>query len=234
MCGMPPKHRLERIGKKEESIKSDEYPLVQAVLGGRTNDENIEVHAEFECERKYLPARALSMEELERLSGGHKREIEQCYVKTDQGTVRLRKTIHEGEEGELYRVAHKAKIPDSAGKMEYQAKFPPDSTHAQEFNALWEKHSWNIVEKTRYYIPWTLPNGNVCEIHYDIHHAKEGNPLNGFVRIEVELKSDEDAVYVEGYHGHQSVLPDWIGKDVTADEMYSGKEMAKKGIQKGL
>ncbi|RJR14116.1 hypothetical protein C4585_00780 [Candidatus Parcubacteria bacterium] len=230
---MPPKSGIEKIQKKKEKIplKIDEYPLVQAILLGKTGENGVE--AEFECERKYLPSRELSVEELEKLSGAHKRMIEQCYLKTDAGTVRLRKTKHESEEGELYRIAHKAKIADSEGKTEYQIKFPPNDARAQEFEKLWEKHDWNTVKKLRYYIPWKLPNGNMCEIHYDIHIDPENKlALDGFVRIEVEFKTDADALYAAGLHGNFAMLPDWVGQDVTHDERYGGKEIAKKGVQK--
>lgn len=221
---------MEVLAMKKALLKSSDYPLAQAVLKGEVSEEGVE--AEFECEFRYLPKQELSLEKLQELSGGHKRKIEQCYIKTDAGTVRLRKTLHDSEEGEMYRIAHKHRIAESEGKTEYQMKFKPDDPRAREFEELWKRHDWNIVEKTRYYIPWKLPNGNMCEIHYDIHHDLEDEQgLAGFARIEVEFKSDADAAYVRGYHGYQPVLPDWIGQEVTNDKRYNGKTLAKDGLR---
>ena len=227
---MPPKHGLDRkIEKKHEEIRK--WPLLSAVF-----NEEESVEKEFECERRYLPKRLLSEEDLLKLSQGQSREIEQCYMRAEDSektahTFRLRRTKQDGAEGELYRVAHKNRIPDSEGRREVQVKFPPTDPRTEEFENLWEKHDWNIISKTRYYIPHRLPNGSTCEIHYDIHHDKEGKlGLDGFVRIEVEFKNDADAVYVEGYHGYQSVLPEWIGQDITGDDRYSGKSLVRDGM----
>ena len=222
---MPPKRGLDRkIEKKPEKI--GKWPLLVSVF----KEEGVE--REFECERKYVPKRLLSEEELNTFSQGQNREIEQCYVLAEdaegsQHIFRLRRTVQESEEGELLQIVRKTKVPDSEGKTEIQLKFPPTDSRALEFERLWKKHEWHAFRKTRYYIQHILPNGHTCEIHYDIHHK---GALEGRVRIEVEFTSDADAIYVHGYHGVQPVLPEWIGQDVTGDERYSGKSIARRGL----
>ena len=235
---MPPKgERLER--RKEEELHVSDEPLLGVVFEGD------ETETEYELERRYLPDRLLTIEELERLSGGEKRQITQGYISAkDENckdvSFRLRITAQKGDEGVQYRIARKLKILGSTAKLEKQLRISPGDSHdgghrddsvddADDFSNLWKKHvrKNEVVTKTRYYVHHRLPNGSECEIHYDIHHGD----MEGFVRIEVEFHgtaNDADA-------GHQYVLdhrsaktlPEWIGEDVTDDKRFGGKSLAK-------
>ncbi len=187
---------------------------------------------EYEVERRFKPERTLSESELTEKSKGNFRDIAQAYIialdrDREKKTVRLRRTSPEPEVGALLRIVHKAKVKNPAGRDEYQIKFPETDERASEFNKLWAKHKWHVLEKRRYYIRHTLPNGVECEIHYDVHTGD--GPLAGFVRIEVEFKNDEDEAYVRERHGKEDVLPDWIGTDVTADARYGSKALCEHG-----
>ncbi len=190
---------------------------------------------EYEVERRYKPKRLLSREELMQFSNGRHRKIEQCYVfvsdaQNQKKTVRLRRTSPEPE-GELLRIAHKAKVEHNpAARDEYQIKFSKDDERAAEFETLWKQHTWEVMTKTRFYISYLLPTGRVCEIHYDIH---EGGALDGFVRIEVEFKNDADEAVVREWQG-SPVLPDWIREDVTRDKRYGSKALSRDGKPKAL
>lgn len=190
---------------------------------------------EYEVERRFKPARILSDQELLELSKNHHLDIEQAYIfaSTSDGekkTSRLRRTSSKAEDT-LLRIAHKAKTKtNTAARDEYQIKFPTDDERAQEFERLWKQHVWEVLRKTRYYIEHTLPNGSSCEIHYDVHSSRR---LDGFVRIEVEFKSDADEAYVRDWKGVGSLLPDWIGKDVTNDKRYGSKALCKDGNPEG-
>jgi len=195
---------------------------------------------EYEVERRFKPARLLSEEELLLKSKGQFRDIEQAYifVSTANGkekTVRLRRTSPEAE-GQLLRIAHKAKTAQNpTGRDEYQIKFPETDAREDEFEKLWKQHTWKTLTKRRFYIDHTIkdcifPDGKKkdiqCEIHYDIH---SGGQLHGFVRIEVEFKNDEDEAYVRDWKGEESLLPDWVGEDVTGDKRYVSKALCRDG-----
>ena len=150
--------------------------------------------------------------------------------------MRLRTTFQDGEKGEglLYRVARKLEIGGSRAKVEKQIKFPPHDPDAKDFAYLWKRYikKSEVISKTRYYIHHQLPNGNMCEIHYDIHHGKFG----GFVRIEVEFKgttADSDHQYVLD-NGSETCFSDWVGVDVSDDKRYGGKMLAKLGVPEGI
>ncbi len=220
-----PKRELERKHEQKKSFEIEKYPLLKGVFTGTG------VEAEYEHERRYLPSRPLSPEELEERSD-HSSEIEQVYVrgKDSEGefhSFRLRRTRMTGKEGDLLHVSYKLKIENTRARIEYQSIFPPTDPRANVFEELWRQHRWNSVEKTRYYIPHTfkLPNGEerTCKIHYDVHHGR----LEGLVRIEVEFINDDDAHFVEE-NMDSGVLPDFIGKDVSDMVRFGGKAMAKR------
>ncbi|MBI2610815.1 hypothetical protein HYW60_02690 [Candidatus Kaiserbacteria bacterium] len=212
--------------ERERKLYIKDSPLLDAVYH---RDEGVE--REAEVERRFLPKRLLSEDECMALSHGHMRGIEQAYVLAHMAggadrTFRLRRTDHPAE-GRLLRVAIKKKIDGGElGKDEYQLKFSEDDPRTEEFNRLWDARVWNAIAKTRYYIPLTLPNGNSVEIHYDVHH---GEGMERVVRIEIEFHSKADETLFCS-RADDSFLPDWIGKDVTADVQYSGTQIAQKGF----
>ncbi len=242
---------LEKVAKgapdkkiEKPKLRIQDEPILSAVYEGE------DVDSEYELERRYIPAKYLSVEELEKLSGGEKREITQGYIRAlhqegKPATFRLRVTVKEGEEGTLYRVAHKLKIERSRGRVERQLKIVPEdsdtddsdagdsNSDADDFLDLWENEvsKSEVISKTRYYIRHTLPNGHACEIHYDIHHGR----FQEFVRIEVEFigaTADEDHQYALDY-GPEACLPKWVGDDVTEDQNYGGRALAENGLPPG-
>jgi|GEM_PF-2657154 CYTH domain-containing protein len=226
-----PKERLERKPEKIKPPKIEEEELLDAVLRGEETQPD-----EYEIERRYLPTRLLSIEELERLSKGKKREISQGYVQAQDATgelesFRLRVTNESGGEGILYRIAKKLKIERSRARIERQVNFSPEDSDAQEFERLWKAHvnQQQIVHKTRYYIDWKLPNGNMTEIHYDIHHGRD---MEGVVRIEIEFKGDHADVDDRevGDSLDPKLLPKWIGDEITNDARFGGRTIAQHGF----
>ncbi len=214
--------------RKEKSVCIQDEPLLDAVYRGEDTE------LEYELERRYLPTRYLGIKELEQLSKGEKREITQGYISAidEAGELvmfRMRSTNQENKEGTLYRIARKFKIENSRAKIEEQLKFPPHDSDANDFSYLWERYvpKSEVISKTRYYIHHKLPNGHMCEIHYDIHHGR----FEEFARIEVEFKgstAEEDHQYVLD-NGSATTLPNWVGKDVSEDKRYGGSTLAKLG-----
>lgn len=226
---------LKESAEKEDQDDSSavpiaDFPLLVGVYYGISD-----VDQEYEVERRYTWKRLLTESELAKYASVH---IEQMYIRgedktEDRHSFRLRRTWKEDESQRRLSVEHKRRGGETTGRLEYKREFsendPMHSGMREEFERLWEHPRWESFRKTRYYIPWQLPNGNMCEIHYDVH---EGGRLDGFVRIEVEFKNDADEVYVHGYHGYQDVLPEWVGADVTEDKRYGSKSLAKNGIPK--
>lgn len=71
------------------------------------------------------------------------------------------------------------------------------------------------IAKTRYLIP--LDDGLVAEL--DIYHEN----LEGLLTVEVEFKSLIDA--------QNFILPLWFGEEITEDERYKNKNLAKEDIK---
>lgn len=225
---MPESVTETKIEKSPLRIRDE--PLLSSVYEGD------DVDSEYELERRYLPARPLSIPELEKLSKGHTLEIRQGYLEAlddanEKYTFRLRVTNRSGNrETTLYQVARKLGIKNSKARVEQQLKITPEDTDdAEDFGYLWNTQvdPSHVIWKTRYYIPHTLPNGHECEIHYDIHH---GERFQEFPRIEVEFKSEaanEDHQYV--LDNGPAALPDWVGEDVSDDKKYGGRSLAKNG-----
>ena len=228
---------VENLEKqKEHVVEIERFPVLQALFeGGKA------VEKEYEVERRYVPKRPMSADELAKLSF-LTRQIEQVYVRAvhnngEKETVRLRRTMPE-KEGVLHRIAHKRRTENPAGRKEDQIYFPPEDARNQEFEELWDKHAWHTMSKIRYYIAHTIPRTRPdgvrddihCTIHYDVHTDKR---LRGLARIEVEFKNDDDEGYVRDLHGYQHVLPDWVGSDVTGDLAYGSKSLARYGAPLG-
>ena len=232
---------VEGTMERVEPIRIQDHPLLLRLQAGGEG-----VEKEYELERRFLPARQPSPEELVKMD---EREIEQAYVTTvdEHGklhTTRLRRTFHKGAEGHKLRIAEKKPIKHTRAKLEYQIKLSPDDEFAREFELLWQQRDreFAITPKTRKYelvpVQYTdlktreMKDGT-CEIHHDTHHAE----IEGLGRIEVEYKGgDPDAL--EAYitaQGHRNFLPDWLGKDISDEDWFGGKNIARSLalIQKG-
>jgi len=68
-----------------------------------------------------------------------------------------------------------------------------------------------IINKTRYYIKINSELTAELDIYYE--------ELEGLATIEVEFKSEEEA--------NNFVVPDWFGKEITYDERYKNKNLAR-------
>lgn len=223
------KIKKEKRPSKETLPQAEEFSLLAHILEG-----NGEVMEEYELERRFLPNRLLTKKEL---AAYEHRMITQVYVtlpdadKVDT-TFRLRITNHK-DEGQLYRVARKTRTGDSFGKTERQIRFMPtiEDPRTEEHQKLWKlgESQSRVIQRERYYIPHTLPNGSICEIHYEQWtNGKE----KGFVRVEIEFRNDEDEQYYSEHANDKGILPDWIGTDVTFDSEYLAKNITKHGLPK--
>jgi CYTH domain-containing protein len=223
---MPPKG--ERFNKKiegpKEPLRIKEWGLLRSVSQGGEG-----VEKQYELERRYLPKRLLSPEELAKYQT---LEIEQVYVgalnaEGQERNFRLRRTWNE-KDGIMLRLARKRKVEGHPhARNESQKAFSENAPEAAQFNQLWARRKWDSVRKRRHYIPFGLPNGRKAEIHYDIHPFY---PLEGLVRIEIEFERPEDEAYVVQ---HAECLPEWIGRDVTNDKAYGGTALAREGMPQG-
>lgn len=219
-------------GAKPEKTKElpdiADFPILTQLLEGGG-----EVVSEYELERRFLPARLLTKEELAALP---MRRISQRFVtvKDKRGIptpFRLRITHQKGEEGLKYRIARKQPAGKSFGKLETQIAFRPDldDERTQQFHALWNQKDERIIERERYYFEHPLPNGSTCDIHYEVWKGEEDD---GFVRIEVEFRSESADVDQRYFEDHPDILPDWVGTDITFDSRYRVKNINKDGIPK--
>lgn len=228
---MPEKEKSGKKEKKEAPPSIDRFPTLKSVLEGGED-----VMEEYELERRFLPTRLLTKQEL---AGLHRRHIAQKFVtvldeKGEPVTFRLRVTRSSGEEGLLYRIARKEHAGASFGKRERQVQIKPleGDPRTKEFLTLWHRDDTRTIERDRYYLPYVFPNGIECEIHYE---RWIGGKDDGFARIEIEFtgdKSDEDEAWYSAHKDEPGILPDWIGEDVTDNPAYRVKNIIKDGLPK--
>lgn len=82
------------------------------------------------------------------------------------------------------------------------------------FIDMWENIECSL-RKSRYYIPWE----NVM-VELNIFHGT----LSGYVQIEVEFNSHEEAIAF--------TPPEWFGLEVTDDKRHGNSTLAKNGMPK--
>jgi hypothetical protein len=188
---------------------------------------------EDEIEIRYIPRRALRPDEL--ALAYDVLEISQCYVDVQDDiheehdiTVRFRRSRHHDSSNgevqqhkEMLRMAYKQGSGEH--RIEFQTKFRSTDERAPVFEDAWQQRTTRTITKTRYYFKHTLPNGNQCKIHYDLHHDCEDSAWNGFVRIEIEFDSPDDMHYAQE---HPDSIPDYIGQPT---RKYSGSSMTRGG-----
>ncbi len=129
-------------------------------------------------------------------------KIEQAYISVFP-TLRLRRRDDE------YIFTFKGEGDIKKTEFEYKLS-------KEEFDNLWKKVESKKIEKTRYIIP--LDDNLTAEL--DIYHGE----LKGFMNVEVEFKSIEDA--------QKFNPPDWFGKDISSDRRYSNSQLSINGIPK--
>lgn len=251
----------EMLNKREGGpLLISENPLIYSVYKERNESpkrilgKGLEIVAEREVERRYLPARLVSPKELYGMPGAFARTIEQKYVwaaksekKKDQKKLvrfRLRKThmLSRGgkvEKEEAFRIAYKRKSkknPNARFEVQRVIRDDPETYDEQRaFLRLWQQGE-TPGSMTRFYIPHTFvrvvkEDGRLvkkicnCQIHYEIRRTPQH--LLGFVRIEIEFQSDDDEEYARK---NKRVLPDWIGEDVTDDKRYKSAALQSDGL----
>ncbi|MDP2648503.1 MAG: hypothetical protein Q8P19_01235 [bacterium] len=244
-----PQEKGEGIKQGQEIVPAlaiEDSPLLKRVY-------NLESQAteEPEIECRFKMAHRPSEEEL---AGCEVLDMSQTYVfasdkKKKPRRFRLRITAERTSDGaavERLSIVYKHKEEGAAEKRKKGKGGIVSTERMLAFSrgdASWEEYAsefgrlslltaqgWKPVEKTRYAIKHTLPNGHECTIHLDMHHGH----LEGFGRVEVEFDTPEDAQKVREMHARgESALPDWTGEDVTDDERYGSKMLAQKGIPQG-
>jgi CYTH domain-containing protein len=86
----------------------------------------------------------------------------------------------------------------------------------EQFTLLWPMTDGERVSKQRYEVPVA---GHVCEL--DVF----GGALAGLVLAEVEFSSIEES--------RRFASPDWFAEEVTEDERYKNKNLARHGMPPG-
>lgn len=165
----------------------------------------------IERERKFLPEPA----DVPDLSGYNHALFTQSYVKDrDSGDwIRARK-VDFGNRSE-YFITIKKFVP--GGSKAYERIEAEREITKEQFEMLNRLADGKTLTKTRYWIPY---EGKT--IDFDVYHDAEGSKkLSGMVTAEVEFDSMEEL--------NKFVPPKWFGKEVSADNRYRSRKLAKNG-----
>lgn len=155
----------------------------------------------MEIERKFLLCKM--PEELERYPHS---ELEQGYLCGGETTVRIRKA-----DDRYYLTIKKKPSADADEKYGAIVRIEIEEEITETlYYSLFRAVEGNPVTKTRYRIPYL---SYVVEL--DVFHGM----LEGLVTAEIEFPTVEEAGLTE--------LPDWFGKDVSADRRYRNSAMSK-------
>lgn len=141
------------------------------------------------------------------------KNIEQGYL-CRKPTLRIRKS------NEDYILTYKMKLePKGSGEVSPLVNEEVELPLTKEsFENLLKKIEGNIISKKRYLIP--LEDGLTAEL--DVF----GGCLKGLIFVEVEFPDEKTAV--------EFVLPDWFGKDLSADKRFSNYHLAQLADYKEL
>jgi adenylate cyclase len=128
--------------------------------------------------------------------------IRQGYLVTcrDGGEARVR------QKGEHYFLT----IKKGAGLERHEIEITISQT---QFEQLYQTTADECLEKRRYFI-----QDQSCVIELDIFEGK----LKGLILAEVEFKSVDDSKVYK--------VPDWFGREVTDDERFKNRNLAKHGL----
>ena len=133
--------------------------------------------------------------------------IEQSYISfgdTPNGVEKRLRLMRSGDEEKYF---YTEKSNDTISRMEYEAEITKE-----EYGRLSSCIISNPIIKTRYRLP--LNDGLTAEL--DIYHGE----LSGLIIVEVEFSSLGDALCF--------LPPQWFGEDVTENNAYKNKNLAKK------
>ncbi|RMG42872.1 MAG: adenylate cyclase [Candidatus Dadabacteria bacterium] len=129
-------------------------------------------------------------------------EIEQGYLVISENGDEIRVRSRSGKFYQTYK--------SGTGLTREEIKIELNET---QFNTLWPLTAECRIKKVRYKIPWER-----YTIDLDIYEDK----LKGFISAEVEFKSEQAS--------REFVPPDWFGKEVTHDERYKNRNLARFGL----
>jgi len=93
-------------------------------------------------------------------------------------------------------------------RVEEEIKISP-----KQFSSLWPLTKGKRIEKQRYRVPHA---GVVIDL--DVYRQK----LQGLIIAEAEFPTEEAS--------HRFQVPDWLGAEVTQDERYKNRNLARYGI----
>jgi len=155
----------------------------------------------FEHERRFFPdMNALPFD----FKGYPKESILQGYLEDG-----LRTRIRDTNDSEGHRYTQTRKTGEGVSRPEDE-----DAIAQDEFIILRKKVTCSLV-KTRYFITW-----DGIDAQLNVYHAA----LDGYVQIEVEFKTHEEAVAF--------IPPAWIGREVTDDPAHGNYSLARYGLPK--
>lgn len=155
----------------------------------------------FEHERRFFPdMSALPFD----FKGYPKESILQAYLEDD-----LRTRIRDTSDSEGHRYTQTRKTGEGVSRPEDEGAITQD-----EFKLMRKQAGCSLV-KTRYFVTW-----DGIDIQLNVYHAG----LDGYVQIEVEFKTHEDAVAF--------IPPAWLGEEVTDDPAHGNYSLAKNGLPK--
>lgn len=135
-----------------------------------------------------------------------KKIIEQGYL-CENPVIRIRKS------NEDFILTYKSRFGFDENRKE-SAKVCNETEVAltrESYEHLKTKIDWNMIEKTRYLIP--VNEKHTAEL--DVFRGR----LEGLFFAEVEFESEEEAEVF--------IPPEWFGEEVTHDERYLNKNLAK-------
>lgn len=156
----------------------------------------------FEHERRFFPdMNALPFD----FMNYPKEAILQGYLEDGLGT-RIRDT----NDNNGHRFTQTRKIGKGVSRLEDEHEITKE-----EFRLMRRTARGSFLVKTRYFITW-----EGIDIQFNVFHAS----LDGYVHIEVEFKTHEEAVAF--------IPPAWLGKEVTDDDAHGNYSLAKNGIPK--
>lgn len=155
----------------------------------------------FEHERRFFPdMNALPFD----FKDYPKESILQAYLEDG-----LRTRIRDTNDSEGHRYTQTRKTGEGVSRPEDEGAITQD-----EFDNLRKQAACSLV-KTRYFVTW-----DGIDIQLNVYHAG----LDGYVQIEVEFKTHEEAMAF--------IPPAWLGLEVTDDEAHGNYSLAKYGLPK--
>lgn len=160
-----------------------------------------------EIERKFLVAEQMDLDKIP--VAFQKIDIEQIYLKEENGEARLRKRSQEGC-GAVYYETRKKKTPSAITRIETEKQISRDEYYERFKNT--DSH-YEPIHKTRVCFLWKNQ-------YFELDIFIEPERLRSLTLLEIELTEEND----------HFEIPDWLGKvtEVSEDKKYSNKQLARR------